>query len=160
MKRILVSSLLMAGVSMTAVAYDTSQEFRIQSEQDKSVMTLSDMQNRFPVQSFTVFDEVYKQNKTYEGIPLKALLESNGYSLDNIQEITVVCADGYKAVMDGDILRKYPDAIISYQQLDAQGKGVPGDFDLIREGKKTTNPAPFYMVWPQQEMYKEFPWPY
>ncbi len=160
MKRILLSCLLTAGVSMSAMAYDESQEFRIQSEQDKSVMTLSEMLNTLKVQSFTVYDEAYHQNKTYEGVSLKALLEHNNYSLDNISEVTVVCADGYKAVLDGDILRKYPDAMISYRQLDKNGKGIDGDFEPIREGKKIADPAPFYMVWPQKETYGVFPWPH
>jgi cytochrome c2 len=160
MKRILLSCLLAAGVSISAMAYDESQEFRIQSEQDKSVMTLSEMLNTLKVQSFTVYDEAYHQDKTYEGVSLKALLEHNNYSLDNISEVTVVCADGYKAVLDGDILRKYPDAMISYRQLDKNGKGIDGDFEPIREGKKIADPAPFYMVWPQKETYGVFPWPH
>ena len=160
MKRILLSCLLTAGVSMSAMAYDESQEFRIQSEQYESVMTLPDMMDRFKVQSFTVYDVSYHEDKTYEGISLKAMLEHNNYSLDDIAEITVVCADGYKAVLDGDILRKYPDALISYRQLDQNGEGIAGDFEPMREGKKTADPSPFYMVWPQKETFGVFPWPH
>ncbi|WP_051227530.1 c-type cytochrome [Oceanospirillum beijerinckii] len=160
MKRILLSSILTAGVSMSAMAYDASQTFKIQSEQGDAVMTLSEMMGTLKVQAFTVYDEAYHQDKTYEGISLKALLEHNNYSLDSITEITVVCADGYKAVLDGDILRKYPDAMISYRQLDQNGKGIEGDFEPIREGKKIADPSPFYMVWPQKETYGIFPWPH
>ncbi|EAQ63329.1 hypothetical protein MED121_03085 [Marinomonas sp. MED121] len=145
---------------MSAMAYDESQTFRIQSEQYESVMTLSDMIDTFKVQSFTVYDVSYHEDKTYEGISLKAMLEHNHYSLDDIAEVTVVCADGYKAVLDGDILRKYPDALISYRQLDQNGEGVAGDFEPMREGKKTADPAPFYMVWPQKETFGVFPWPH
>lgn len=87
MKRILISGLLTAGLSATAFAYNGAQEFSIQSDQDKSVIQLSEMINTFKVQSFTVYNDAYHQDKTYEGIPLKALLEHHNYSLDNISEI-------------------------------------------------------------------------
>lgn len=136
-------------------AYDINEPLNVVQGEQSTVLKLGEMMESLPKQSFTVYDDAYHKEQHYEGFKLLDILNASEVETDQIRELTIVCADGYRAVMNADILKQYPDAVIAYRQV-----GVEGDYEDIREGKKVVSPAPYYLVWPQKETYKVFPWPH
>lgn len=155
MKRIIAAVSLSLCAFSSSWAYDINEPLKVVQGEQSTVLKLGEMLDSLPKQSFTVYDDAYHKEQQYEGFRLLDILKASAVNVDKISELTIVCADGYRAVMNIDILKQYPDAVIAYRQL-----GVEGDYEDIREGKQVVNPAPYYLVWPQKETYKVFPWPH
>jgi len=136
-------------------AYSLDEPLSVVQGESKTILKLGELMEKLPKQQFSVYDEAYHAEKNFEGFKLRDILKLSNVEIDQVSELTIVCADGYRAVMDINILKKYPDAVISYRQ-----PGAEGDFDPIIEGKKVADPAPFYLVWPEKETYGVFPWPH
>ncbi|MCV6589087.1 MAG: cytochrome c [Marinobacterium sp.] len=156
MKKVVAALSLSFLVTHVSWAWSPEQPLEVKLGQQTQSFTLKTLLAEAPEQSFTVFNDAYHKKQTYDGVRLVDILRLAGVDINQVNEITFQCADGYRAVMNIDILKKYPDAVISYRQKGAVG----GDFDPIVEGKKIADPSPFYLVWPQQETYGLFPWPH
>lgn len=72
-------------------------------------------------------------------------------------EIVFTADDGYVATMALDDALA-ADGVVAFRDLDAPSGA---DWQTFKQGKKTTTPAPFYLVWPHQDPDDwAYPWPY
>ena len=105
-------------------------------------------------------DIVYGGAKRYEGYRLRDLL-GGIEDLEALRaagaEIVFTAEDGYVATMALDDALA-ADGVVAFRDLDAP---VGADWKTFKQGKTTTTPAPFYLVWPNQDPDDwAYPWPY
>ncbi|MFO7681785.1 MAG: molybdopterin-dependent oxidoreductase [Chloroflexota bacterium] len=84
-----------------------------------------------PVSEATFKDKVYK------GVAVTTLLEDAGYSLDQLQALKAVAADGYSVNYDLPLIQK-ADVIVAYAQVDGPLTAEDGQFRMVlpeEEGK-------------------------
>jgi mono/diheme cytochrome c family protein len=105
-------------------------------------------------------DIVYGGAKRYEGYRLRDLL-GGIEELEALRaagaEIVFTAEDGYVATMALDDALA-ADGVVAFRDLDAP---AGADWQTFKQGKTTTTPAPYYLVWPNQDPDDwAYPWPY
>jgi mono/diheme cytochrome c family protein len=104
-------------------------------------------------------DPAYHKPMRYLGIPLLQILKDH-LPVESIDwrghRIQFVAADGYKTSISWDDLQT-DQAYLATEDLDAKD----GRWSMIRRGKDTVTPAPFYLVWRDVDYDPEHQaWPY
>jgi mono/diheme cytochrome c family protein len=107
---------------------------------------------KLPLVTLTVNDPVYRDRRTYEGYWLHDVLRLEGVLERPADELSLRCEDGYAPALPWSEIRP------GRGLLAIREKGRRGDWEPIRQGKKTLKPAPFYLVWAEGDA--KLPWPY
>ena len=112
------------------------------------------------VEVVTGDDIVYGGAKRYRGYRLRDLLgRVEGLEALRVAgaEIVFTAEDGYVATMALDDALA-ADGVVAFRDLDAP---AGADWQSFKQGKTTTTPAPYYLVWPHRDPDDwAYPWPY
>ncbi len=105
-------------------------------------------------------DIVYGRPMRYRGYRLRDLL-ARWANLDALRaagaEVIFAATDGYVATMALDDALA-ADGVVAFRDLDAP---AGQDWQTFKQGKTTTTPAPYYLVWPNRDPDEwAYPWPY
>jgi mono/diheme cytochrome c family protein len=122
-----------------------------------NVWTLAQLQQMLPVESVTVQDPSYQQQKNYRGLNFNLLLAKSGLApLQPDDTLVLTAKDGYAPTLSAAALQQQQAMLVF-----AEAGQADFAFSLLKQGKTMLSPAPFYLVWPQAGAAAEaLPWPY
>lgn len=155
MNRGLASVLFLLCGVLSSALYAQSLDIQLPDQQLR--WTLADIKQKVPVQQIKLFDPVYNNEKSFEGVSLLQLLKAAGYKPSQAaDEVVLTASDGYAPSMPLQLLLD-DQAVLVF----AESGKKDFDFELVPQGKAMVSPAPFYLVWKQgKAVEKTRPWPY
>lgn len=138
------------------------------------VRSAKDLKEEFGSSTVDVYNPTYKQTKSYEGVEFDKILKAmlglperilTQRFLDILKQyqIEITCADGYQPTLDVSYFQIGRTALLAYQEVEKSKPlrysrtKVP--WSIIRDGEKSTDPGPFYLVWNTKATYPEG-WPF
>ena len=113
-------------------------------------LDLKYLQSKLSSKVITVDDPVYKKKKTFEGFLLTEVIKLLNLK-NKEEEIEFHCLDGYKPVIDLDLIEKGQPYLV-YRDVEFK------DWEEFEVGKSKKTPGPFYLIWPSK--IEEANWPY
>lgn len=158
---------LLALNNLSAVSFgEESVKLGIGIKGARSEFTIAEIQKKIALQNVNLQKNPNYENKpmAYEGVNLKSLIASvlpSVASRLSQYKIVFTCLDGYRPVLDGDILND-GNAYLVTRELNPGENGVKaksGNFTLLKAEAKMVDPGPFYLVWDSAAHFPDA-WPY
>ncbi|MDH4468241.1 MAG: c-type cytochrome [Bacteriovoracaceae bacterium] len=154
-KNFIYSVLLLTFISTPLHTNASESSITLTTYNQKKVLTLSELKKILPPIDVTLYDHVYKKQKSFVGFKLKSLLALLGEIPKNVDEIIFTSLDGYAPSISLKVLNER-DAIVTFSEKDGKA------FELVNQGKEKLDPGPFYLVWPDphSKISEDVPWAY
>lgn len=122
-------------------AYGASLLFNIEGQPHKT-LTSEDIKALTSRESMAVDNPSNSEVRTYEGVPLNALLTTvYGDVWTGYDEVTFTSVDGYQPAIPIAVINRYK-ALVAYKE-----QGHEGCIPIKRKNGMVVNPGPFYLVW-------------
>lgn len=158
----LVAAALLA-TSTAALAQVDERTLILDNGRDGPVsIAVTQLVEQYELQTLTIDDIEYKEQHTYLGIDLKAVLTSAGFRPG--AQLLLVCTDGYSIPFDSNVLLSNEwQGLIALRDQAATGDNY---FVPFEHGGETVDFAPFYLVWTpiagttSTTAASDLPWPY
>jgi cytochrome c2 len=159
-RRILLFSFSLATLLASEATLWADAQIKIEGPVAAQTFSLKDLKKRLPLASLTLYDPLYKTQKTYEGFWLADVLklaqafpEASKLETDH-HEIIFRCQDGYSPTTLLANLKSHQ-ALLAFRD-----KGAPKGqtWQTFTQGKAQMTPGPFYLVWDVKG--EAYPWPY
>ncbi|MBM7073310.1 cytochrome c [Shewanella sp. 202IG2-18] len=156
-KLVSLSFLLLFHISSVQAQLDQNASLTFDIDGKSQTIKLKDIQKHVPAYEVTLFNPAYKKTITYRAFKFAEVAKLGKIDIHSSSQISFIARDGYEAVMSKNILKRFPEPWLAFEELNTKNGEV---FSLVAEGKEITDPAPFYLMWQQPDSYEAFPWPF
>jgi len=145
----------LAALALSGSALAATDALTLRSPTTTQVLSLAQLKAKIKPVTVTVYDPIYKKEKTYDGFPLSAVLKLAGPLTANVDEVVFHALDGYAPGIALDALKGHA-AFVVFQE-----HGKANKWERLQSGKAWITPAPYYLVWAEGKALGEaYPRPY